>query len=108
MGESMYDYQTSPKLYAQKLALHIGCAVVVGIIINDLSKYIQKKYKINPKVMIAVQLLFIITFLYIVETKISRNFAIEWQSTTPGFVFVAIIFSIQYNLFTNFQELTFV
>lgn len=103
-----FDHFLNAKTYGQKLLLHVSIAVFVGILINDFCKLIQKKYKLSPVCMIFIQFFLLVSFLYFCETYISKDFALEWQTTTPGFIFIGLIFSLQYNLFKNFKLITFV
>lgn len=107
---------------------YAAIAIIIGVIVNILSIYIQDKLISNklfilwerkevqssqqqwdslgiPLLMIIIQLIFMTIVLFIFERYIAPLFGRSWQDITPGLFFVAIYFSTQYNLFRNITSL---
>lgn len=101
-----HEYRKNPGSYTLAISKQIITAIAVGIVIDRISAYIQSRYKVNPIIMIIIQILFIISVLYIIEKFISQKFADEWQNNTPGIFFVSFFFGLQFNLFSNLLSLS--
>lgn len=76
-----------------------------GLLVDKTCTYLQTKYEIDIKIMIAIQLLFIILVAYFIQMFVSDRFANDWQSTTPGLFFVSFFFGTQLNIYNNIQSL---
>jgi Na+/H+-dicarboxylate symporter len=105
LPKNFFSFKQTFASYYQKCALHIIVGIVLGIVIDQLCKKIESAYHINPLIMVIFELTLIIIVLYVIETFISGIFALEWQSITPGFLFVSLFFNLQTTLINNINDL---
>jgi len=91
--------------YFGRAMIHIIPAYMLGINIERLSIYLQKKYNLDPLVMVVLQLTIAILIFYIIEKYISLQFAFDWQSAVPGIFFTAIFFNAQPSIVDNIKTL---
>lgn len=103
--EILFAYRNSLGAYALRIGLHTVPAIILGIIVDKIVAKLQQLFNIPPIVAIIIQLLIVIYVLYLIEIYISKQYAFEWQNTTPGLFFSGFFFGTQFNLFTNISTL---
>lgn len=100
-NKSLVNYFSSNYFYA---ILGIVCGLTIDKIITHAKNFI-KDYKYSTFYLVFLQLFLMFMVFAVVEFGISKWFAESWQSITPGFVFVSMIFGTSYNLYSNIQLL---
>jgi hypothetical protein len=76
--------------------------IVIGIIVNNFTVFIIKKYNIiDINTQSLIQLLLCCFTLSFIQIHINNYFGWSWQNITPGLFFVSCFFSVQYKLFSN-------
>ena len=95
-----YSYRQNIWKYYRATAIQVIVAVIIGFIVNALAFWLQKWMSMPAWLAIIVQLILLVTVFYFVERR-WHTFAETWQSTTPGFVFVAVVTGIQFNMWNN-------
>ena len=109
INDNIFHFKKSAFTYYGKCGLYAIIGIGLGLLIERICKKIQSQYKpatITTITMIVLQLFMIISTLYIIEIYVSGQFAIEWQNTTPGFMFVALFFNLQPTLISNITALS--
>lgn len=92
--------------YTLEIIKHAVPAIFIGLVLDKILKKVQEKYEINEFIMIVMQITILAIILFIIQKYLSaKSYSSAWQSTTPGFFFVAFVFSCQFNLFANIKAL---
>lgn len=100
------SYKRGITNYVQYCFLYTVIAILTGLIVDILCRYIQKYLIKNGIIMIIVQILLVSIMAYIIERYLHRIFAETWQETTPGLFFVSVFFGVQFNLFINISKIS--
>ena len=88
--------------YIVECSFQIIGALVIGYFLNYIFDYVNKYIK-NKYLVIVLHLLTIMCILYFISV-LFKTYSYEWQLTTAGIFFPAILFSTQYILFDNIHE----
>lgn len=99
------SYKRGVLSYTQYCFLYTIIAILTGLIVDILCRYIQKYIVKNTVLMILIQILLVSIMAYIIERYLHRIFAETWQETTPGLFFVSVFFGVQFNLFINIGKI---
>lgn len=91
--------------YGKYTVYHVVPPVILGILCEKTVSYLQIKYKLSSITAITLQVFMIILVLYVIETYVSKSYAIQWQNTTPGLFFIPFFFGVQYTLFNNIAKI---
>ena len=102
--DATHTYKYDVKEYYKSFFIQGGAGLILGILVDRTTKRIQDYTQFNKYVMILIQLFLAILILYIIERKVSDNFASVWQSTNPGLLFVSLYFGTQFVLYNNIIE----
>ncbi len=105
MTGTFTGYRSTMYLFYTSCLINFAAGTLSGIIIDKACAMAQKRLSLRPFTLIVLQLLMLMSVLYIIETKISVKFAEEFQTTTPGLIFTSVFFLVQTNLMTNINEL---
>jgi len=100
-SERLYSYRRNLGTYFGRVAVQAVPGIIIGLALDQAMAKLQQRYSWRPLTVIIIQVIIIILLLYIIEMKISRFYASEWQNNTPGLFFVAFFFGTQANLITN-------
>jgi len=100
------DYKTGALHYFGVTTLYVLPAIVLGVLCEKITRYLQTTYNLNSFVSIIIQLFLAILFLFVVEYYISPKFGENWQAITPGLFFVSIFFGLQASLYANVFAIT--
>lgn len=108
----MFDFHRNSLIpYLVICLVYFVIGTFSGLIIDKIVSYFENKYlnqysiKIKSIISIVSQAVLLIILFGIIELYISSSFAESWQSITPGFIFVSMIFGTSYNLYANIQKL---
>jgi hypothetical protein len=104
--ENKFEYREGIVPYFKNVGFHVVPAIILGVICEKITHYVQTKYNLRPWITIILQLLLITLILYTIEIHISQSYASQWQDITPGFIFVSIFFGLQLSLYNNIVLLT--
>jgi len=99
------EYKNNIAQYYKVTAYFALPAIILGIICEKISSYLQRTFNLSPLVAIVLQLILATLILYIVEIHISSEYGSYWQNITPGLFFVSIYFGSQSSLYTNINNL---
>lgn len=95
------NFEQGPHHYFKVTALYVLPGIVIGVLCEKITRYLQTKYKLNPLVAIIIQLFIISVVLYLIEFYVSPEYGSNWQSITPGLFFVSVFFGLQSSLYSN-------
>jgi len=80
--------------------------IILGILVNNIYVYILNNISYKPNVIVEIVLQLIICSIVLSIININFHFfGWAWQNTTPGFIFVSFFFGVQYNAFSNIQQI---
>lgn len=99
--KSRTSYRSSIWKYYWACIVYVSLGIFLGLLVNSIARKIQDHWKLNNKISIVIQIILMITVLYIVEVHISNYFATNWQSNTPGLFFVSFFFGTQFLILIN-------
>lgn len=103
--ESMDEFEvTDFKYYFLEALKNTLVGFLFGILIDKFFNIIYKKYKINVIVIIILQILTLIIFLWVIRKYIIPHEGSLWQRTTSGILFASFYFGSQIKLFGYIYE----
>lgn len=95
------DYRSGILPYYTVSAFYIVPSIILGIICQNITAYVQTICNLTPLTALIFQLVLAIFMLYVIEVWISPSFGANWQSITPGLFFVSIFFGLQTSMYNN-------
>lgn len=107
MDESLQTrfYKKSVIHFTLVALLYFAVGIALAVIVNKISTKLQSTWELDVYSGTGIQILLTILALYGIETFVSPQFALDWQNTTPGFIFVSMIFAFQPNLIKNIESI---
>ena len=100
----MIDYNNNIPYYFLAIFLNVVAAFILGILVDSFADFIQTKYNLSPLVAIVFHLIIATLVIYFIQFYISKEWANQWSTTTPGIFFAAIFFGLQVSVITNSIE----
>jgi hypothetical protein len=88
------------------IVIYAIMGIVLAMITNKIYSHVDK-FELDSKIKLAIKFLIFGSVLYYVHHYISKEFASDWQSTTPGLFFVSMYFGLQPNLMNQIAQLLF-
>lgn len=109
------NYRSDAWNYLTVILLYTLMGTVIGLIVDSMITKLQRYYQQNKSTkelsglaincFIVIQILVLSFCFYLFEFHLSTWFAESWQSITPGFIFVSMVFGTSFNLYGNIQKL---
>ena len=101
-NKSLVNYFSSNYFYA---ILGIVCGLTIDKIITHAKKILSKITNTLHFIWYFTIIFNVYGLLLLLNLVYLNGLLESWQSTTPGFVFVSMIFGTSYNLYSNIQLL---
>lgn len=98
-------YRKNIVLYFGSCFIHLILGIVLGKHIDQLCEQIAGRLRLPLIVYVFMQMVVMVTVLYLIEKHVSFYFADEWQRTTPGVLFSFSFFVSQKRLTSNLESL---
>ncbi len=93
----MFYYRRDFVTYYTAALAHIVPAIVLAKTIDKLSCTLKDNLDLSPLLTLMVQGTINVFVLFLIEDYVSRQYASQWQTTTPGIFFTVLFFGLQDN-----------
>lgn len=89
--------------------------VFSGLFVNNITIYVMDLLNMTSKnkgilfrilIRIFIQIFFCVLLLALFEEFLLQPLALQWKTITPGFIFFALFFTMQFGLFDDAMRLT--
>jgi len=97
-----HAYRENVFTYYASCLYYTALGIFLGLLLDIIGRKIKTQFNLSGFTSLVIQVVFVITVLLILEMYISKRFADNWQTGTPGLLFIVFFLGTQFLLFANF------